>query len=440
MAYPTKITEQELLLLSYLNQTKPPQSFIGNPYRKDKTYLEFPVERDTLYRYAVLRRMLRYTVSGLPRPERESRSGTKYPSEAQQMEQAFQAGRIVDTGKEIIILTPQDFRNVEIEYQEVREYISGHTEHLLASWNSKKRKQMLDLAGKEGHAAFQYHILNQEIASSLQKHPENKEMKILHWWIRQCYARTVQENKENREAGKNVQRMYFSEQEVNAYQFVQDHWDRLQTADVRTALTLAGRKLRDDIIDLEHLLWLHNNMRFQGEFCWNGYTFPIQASPFMEKPICWTSMCNFTAAIFPPTPNFKVELSSLALPYFEHTDGAIATIRFSLGKNLIWEELQSDLPFLLRRTGKEISEGLHKIILAWPEIAYQAARVIQQKLKFPRMYATLPYRIIEHYGARVHSKKVYLYDQTLRKYSHRLMNDQFGVLDAEPQYYRLFEL
>lgn len=433
----SQVSEEELLVRSYLNQAAPPSSFIGNPYRNGKAYYEFPVEPENLYRYSVLRRIIEYTPSTLPKQERVSNSGRKCTAELSQLQETFQTGKVIDTGLEKISILEKDVAKIKEFYGDFILKLMEEADSVLPQWNSKKRKQMIDLAKKEGHAALQYCVLDEFVAEYQQSYPESRTLKLLRYWIEKQYQDTLQENKENRDTGQTVGRIHFSDAENQAYVFIQQRFDKLQKDDLFTALEIAGRE-KHERVDLERLLWLHQHKRFQERLEWNGYTFLIKASPFIEKPICWPSRYNFTAVVFPPA-EFSRLLTSIIRSYFEHTDGGLASVRFKVGEAFLWEEMQRDVPFLVRQSKVELPAGRSEFINDWPEISYQTARLVQRKFGCFHMYAATPFRLIQSYGARLSPQKLHLYQNLMRKYTNTLVEDRYKTIDKERQHYWLFE-
>ena len=236
-------------------------------------------------------------------------------------------------------------------------------------------------------------------------------------------------------------RITFDKGETDNWRILRRKFLMLSAEDVYTALRKAGAtepdpdKLTKDKI--QRLIRLHGKYATLGRLDLDDHDFLYEASPFAEKPV-GSPIGNFELAVYPTNGGLDRLMRLIADPTFEHADGAIALAAFTILENrLILEEVQSDVPDLLRRSALdgEVSE-LRKLTEDWQSIALAAARHFARKNGFSEFFASTPWRIFWKYMGSMHPDKARVYFERMEKLGGQLVYDEQGQLGLRQYYYR----
>lgn len=290
-----------------------------------------------------------------------------------------------------------------------------------------------------GRVSFLYEMMSISARSMIADAPGEKDrtaIAVLTGLLRCEQYRNAME-KFQREASNNLGRALFTPAENNAWNYLRKRlWKPNTRQHFFDALRFVKRQKQFERI--EWLLDLHDDYAFRERIESPGKPYRIEASPFIEKPV-GMPITNFCMAIYPEDREMKEAMKRINDPSFEHADGAAALVRLSiLGDALILEEMQTDVPSLLRAGSKE--EVLDAMIKGWTDMCFEAAKIFAGKAGFAEFYASTPYRMLDRYGGSMHPNKLRVYFEVMEKQGGELVHDDMGELNEIPQYFYRFEV
>ncbi|MBI4150333.1 hypothetical protein HY488_02930 [Candidatus Woesearchaeota archaeon] len=440
---PTKLR----MVRAYLNQSWIPPGFKGNQYsRNGKPDIAHEVSHFYLSRYAWARDILSDIPDSVLKPDEIDRLF----STVSKSSKVLMNGQHVDLGSADVEVP----RLVDV-YKRLMGDVKENLISVLARWNFTVFEKTLQVIREKGPKALQYFVLYKAACDPAFGDKNDRTVELLRRWIYSQHQIALEQIAVNEEWGDTLGRMHFSDDNNTAWRYVHGRLWNLDEACVREALAIRYGEDEKAAVDseygvftekdhhsvvehkLEHmkpLLELHRRYGFRDEFDFNGYSFTLEASPFIEKPV-GAPVGNFDAVIF-PKGGLESFLQEVAMPDFEHADGGFASVRFTISDgHLIFEELQSDIPSMLRLQKRETPVELADMINVWPEIAREAAFRIARHGGFTEMFGATPYRIIQRYGAGIHPDKTRAYFSSMERFGGKLVYDEDCVLDKQPQHY-----
>ncbi len=441
-----QLPKSQRALRAYLNTEEPFSGFKGNP----KKLLEGAIERDLtpfhLSRYLCVRATAEIGLFDLVAWERKGRklSGKKLKNhitaeelvEARQYLQSEQASfgeqrkRLVQKALEAM----QEKPGLEVLnrlFETVVVDVLLDFDRMILVWADAKHfesvfKEMANYGPAIGYTQL-IGFTEDQIEAGRHEPDELKTLHALWGFLVWKFNKEIQPQT----------RIIFGAEDNAGWRFIRSHLFNGMNEDiVFEALRISNR----DDADNEHiqrLLELHRRYAFMQTFAHGDRRFRLEASPFSEKPVGGPEG-NFEVVIYPVDEGLKDMMQAVADPTFEHADGAICMAAFTVGEHLVLEEIQSDVPGLLKRKG--IPE-LAQAIKDWPHAVIEAARIVARRNGFGQILGATPWRLFQRYSGGLHPDKARLYFDTMERLGGVLVYDDAGeITPGSRQHYYRFDV
>ncbi len=450
-----QLVKGQRALRAYCNLEKPPKGFKGNPHVEGEIKIERELTHFHLSRYLYARSLLEESLFDLVEFKEQDKND-RMNRKPKGPKRSFTMADILATRNNLESLKESKYEDMEAHRKAALGCLNDVDEETLTRINNFYDMFIAEFI--EEMDGLSLYFSNPEYADNtiknIRKLGNGLAYSYLLFTMQDFLTKEIDENDRNavsilwgiiyseiNSTTYTRDRVVFDKKETSAWRIIRRRFLTLSIDDVYSALKIAG--ITESDTDVGNKMWirqilnLHRKYATIGILDFNECRFLYEATPFAEKPV-GRPTGNFELAIYPTNLRIKHALRLIADPTFEHADGAIALASFTVSKTqLILEEIQSDVPDLLRRSSLngEVSE-LRDLTENWQIIALSAARNFARKNGFSEFFASTPWRIFWRYIGNMHPDKTRLYFETMEKLGGELVYDDKKELGLAQYYYR----
>jgi hypothetical protein len=452
------LTKGERRLHAYLNQDKPPLGFKGNPMGSNGQQIARNLTHFHLSRHLYIRRILERGLFSLAE-QLDVAPGKKIVLSEIRPGEKISKEEILENKDIYSLIASAKQHGFRMTSKEVTELIENASDEIWGRVNQfyelmlmiysqeleivplkvelcGLQDDFIEKARKYGYLHMAYNELTYIAEETVGKQDLTEaDYKALRLLIAVLYSKRLlcvnDEDKGCNEFGRTI----FTRRQNTTWQFLQNRmFDKFSARMLINAARNSGAT--DE--KLESLFETHMQFAFREQLSIGGNSFLAIGSPFAQKPI-GSPIGNFEIAVYPTDEKLRSAMHSIRDQKYEHADGAIALAACTILENeVLLEEIQSDVPELLRRAVVK-PDALSGIELIWPQLSLEAVRILAKMKSFTEIYAATPWRIYTRYTEAVHPEKTRIYFDTMEKLGGQLAYDDTASLDRWPQYYFRFE-